>query len=100
NPPIDAVIQYYLKQPVTNPMLRISDAAGARVRDIAIPVARNQAGIQTVCWDMRVDPIGGTDNAGAGGGGGRGGGAGGGAPGAALGSPVPGLPMPLPVSGY
>src|SRR6185503_6522081 len=44
NPPIDAMIQYYLKQPVTNPMLRITDAAGARVRDIAIPAARNQAG--------------------------------------------------------
>jgi len=98
NPPIDAVIQFYLKAPVTNPMLRISDAAGARVREIAIPAARNQAGIQTVCWDMRVDPISATDNAGAGagGGGGRGGAAGAG-PGAA---PVPGLPTPLPVSGY
>jgi photosystem II stability/assembly factor-like uncharacterized protein len=99
NPPTDAVIQYYLKQPVTNPTLRISDAAGARVRDIAIPAARNQAGIHTVCWDMRVDPISAAGNAGAGRGGGGGGGGGGGAA-PAPGSVVPGLPTPLPVSGY
>ncbi|HKS05683.1 MAG TPA: hypothetical protein VJR92_05170, partial [Gemmatimonadaceae bacterium] len=78
NPPIDAVIQFYIKQPVTNPSLRITDATGARVRDIPIPASRNAPGIQTVCWDMRVEPIGAAgaapDAGGRGGGGGGGGG--------------------------
>ena len=57
NPPTEAVIQYYLKRPVAGLSLRISDASGAKVRDLAIPGNRNQTGIQTVCWDLRVQPI-------------------------------------------
>jgi photosystem II stability/assembly factor-like uncharacterized protein len=80
NKPTDAVISYYLKAPLANAMLRITDSAGRKVREIAIPAARNAAGIQMVCWDQRTDPITGGPNPGAGAPGGRGGrgGAGGG----------------------
>ena len=112
NPPTDAVIQFHLKRPVTNLALRITDAAGRTIRDLAVPANRNVAGIQTVCWDQRVDPIpaiGGPGAAPAGGrgagpgggaGGGRGGGPGGagGAPGAGRGGPP--VPTPLPPVGY
>ncbi len=56
NPPTDAVIQFHLKKPVGALSLKITDALGKDVRTIAIPAARNVAGIQSVCWDMRVDP--------------------------------------------
>lgn len=94
NPPADAVIQFHLKKPVNSLALRITDAAGATIRTIDIPANRNVAGIQAVCWDMRVDPVptvtaGGAPPApgrGGGGGGGRGGGGG---------SAVPGIPVPV-----
>ncbi len=87
NPPTQAVIQMYFKKPLTDVKLRITDALGKQVRDLPIPANRLQAGIQSVCWDMRVDPIvaGGAAAApGAGpGGGGPGGAAGAGAAGGA-----------------
>jgi hypothetical protein len=92
NPPLDGVIQFHLKRPVSDLALRISDASGKNVRDVPVPASRNQAGIQTVCWDLRVAPIP-ADAPAAGGRGGRGGG-GGGAP------PVPGVPHPEPMAGY
>ena len=57
NPPIDAIIQFYLRRPVGELRLKITDLAGKEIRDLAIPANRNQAGIQTVCWDMRVQPL-------------------------------------------
>jgi hypothetical protein len=57
NPPNDAVISYHLARPAGSLALRITDAAGRQVRELAIPANRNQAGIQTVCWDMRVNPV-------------------------------------------
>lgn len=98
NPPADAVIQFHLKRPVNSLALRITDASGATIRSIDIPANRNAAGIQAVCWDMRVDPVPAIES-GAGaaagaaaaalaarGGGGRGGrGAG----------PIPGIPVPV-----
>ncbi len=100
NPPTETVLQLHLKKAVTNPMLRISDANGAVVRELAVPAAKNVAGIQTVCWDQRVEPI--RDAAPAGGApaggppaGGPGGGFGGGGRG-----PIAGLPTPLPTIGY
>jgi hypothetical protein len=57
NPPTEAVMQLHFKKPVANPMLRISDARGALVRELPIPATKNVAGIQTVCWDQRVEPI-------------------------------------------
>ena len=37
--------------------MKIADATGREIRDLAVPANRNQAGIQTVCWDMRLQPI-------------------------------------------
>ncbi len=96
NPPTESVIQFHLKSALTNPMLRFTDAGGAVVRELTVPANRNQAGIQTMCWDQRVAPI--TAIAGpAGGGPGGGGGGQGGAGGVRT---VPGIPEPLPPVGY
>jgi len=95
NPPTETVLQFHLKAPATKPTLRISDAKGALVRELAVPDARNQAGLQTVCWDQRVTPIGGTGPAAPQGG--RGAGGFGGAGGA---RPIAGLPVQLPEVGY
>ena len=103
NPPNDAVIQYFLKQPATDLKLRISDAAGKTVRELAVPAGKSQSGIQTMCWDMRGEPIAaGTDSAAAAGGGGRGGNAGGGGGRGGRGGAqaVPGVPQPVPSAGY
>ena len=98
NPPTEAVINYHLKRPANDLKVRISDASGRSVREITVPANRRQAGIQTVCWDQRVEPIAADSAAvaalaGRGGGGGFGG-RGGGAP------AVPGVPVPLPSAGY
>ncbi len=97
NPPTETVLQLHLKKAVTNPMLRISDASGAVVRELPVPAAKNVAGIQTVCWDQRVEPIGDAPPVGGApagrapaGGGGFGGARG----------PIPGMPTPLPTVGY
>jgi len=96
NPPADAIIQFHLKQPVGSLALRITDAAGAQVRNIEIPANRNVAGIQTVCWDMRVDPVPAVDGSGPAALAGRAGGlAGGGRAGGRGASPVPGIPVPV-----
>ncbi len=97
NPPLDAVISFNLKKNIPGLGLRITDASGRTIRGLSIPASRNQAGIQTVCWDQRVEPIMG-DTTGAGGGGGGGGGGRGGRGGAA--PAVPGIPVPLPTAGY
>ena len=116
NPPADAVIQFHLKKPVTDLRFKITDATGREIRELAVPANRNQAGIQTVCWDMRLQPIApaagpaaaAADRAaahrrGRGGGGGGGGGrqaeaAGAGGPGGPGGG-ITGIPTPLPESG-
>jgi hypothetical protein len=100
NPPNDAVLQYLVKKQLPDLKLRVSDASGKVVREIAVPDAKNQPGIQTICWDMRGEgitaPVG--DSAAAGGGrGGRGGGGGGGGAGGGRGAQaVPGVPGPVP----
>jgi hypothetical protein len=58
NPPADAVIQFALKKAVTDPKIKITDATGREVRELTIPANKNAAGIQTICWDMRVAPLG------------------------------------------
>ncbi len=102
NPPADAIIQFHLKKPVGVLALKITDTAGRYIRDLAVPANRNQPGIQTVCWDMRVDPVpavegGAAGAAGAGFPGGRGGG--GRLGGGGRGSAVPGVPQLLPPAG-
>ena len=105
NPPTETVLQLHLKKAVINPMLRISDASGAVVRELAVPAAKNVAGIQTVCWDQRVEPIresapvGGAPVGGPPGGGPPGGGGPGGFGGGGRG-PIPGMPVSLPTIGY
>jgi photosystem II stability/assembly factor-like uncharacterized protein len=101
NPPTDAVIQFHMKKPVGALSLKITDAAGKDIRTLEIPASRNEAGIQSVCWDMRVDPTPSivTGPAGGGGGGARGGQAGRGGQGGRGGGAVPGVPSPQPASG-
>ncbi len=114
NPPTDVVLQMRLAKPATTPSIRISDAAGKVVRELTVADANNVAGIQTVCWDQRVEPIPAIQSAaGRGGRGGAPGGAGVAGPGGAAGAgpggagpggvsarPIPGLPVPLPPVGY
>ena len=59
NPPQAAVITWLLKKPAGEVALRITDAAGRRVREISGPVLANanKAGIQSACWDLRVQPV-------------------------------------------
>ncbi len=100
NPPADAVIQFHLKKAVMDPRIRITDATGREVRELVIPSNRNAAGIQTICWDMRVAPLsgGGAAPGGFPGGGGQGRG---GAPGGGQGGPtgLAGVPVPQPRPG-
>ena len=101
NPPTEAVMQLHFKAPVKNPMLRVLDGGGALVRELAVPAAKNVAGIQTVCWDQRVTPVPELNTAAPGGG--RGGaGAGAGGPGGfgAARTVIPGYPQQLPEVGY
>ncbi|MGH9474257.1 MAG: WD40/YVTN/BNR-like repeat-containing protein, partial [Terriglobales bacterium] len=74
NPPKEAVIQYDLTAATENASLTITDAVGQRLRTLALTGARLHAGIQTACWDFRVEPLPATAAAAAGRGGrGRGG---------------------------
>jgi hypothetical protein len=108
NPPADAVIQFHLKKPVGSLALRISDSTGRQIRELEVPANRNQAGIQTVCWDMRVEPLPEVQQAPQAGGGRQGGGQGrgggqaarGGGGGRGPGGGLTGIPSPLPESGY
>jgi photosystem II stability/assembly factor-like uncharacterized protein len=99
NPPAEAVLPFLLKRPVTKLALQINDASGKMVRMLPVPANRNQVGIQTVCWDFRVEPIPAGPNAGAAPGRGGGGGGGGGRGGAEA-TNIPGVPTPLPAPGY
>jgi photosystem II stability/assembly factor-like uncharacterized protein len=58
NPPPAAVISWLNKKPVGDLKLRVVDGAGREVREISGPVlaASKKAGIQTACWDLRVQP--------------------------------------------
>jgi photosystem II stability/assembly factor-like uncharacterized protein len=59
NPPQAAIISWYQKQPVTGLQLKITDSAGRQVREIsgATLASVNRAGIQSACWDLRVQPV-------------------------------------------
>ena len=58
NPPQAAVITWLLKRDVGEVKLRVTDGTGREVRDISGQVLANvnKAGIQTACWDLRVQP--------------------------------------------
>ena len=92
------MIQYFLKSAAKEVKLKITDSLGKDVRTLTVAPARLAAGIQTTCWDMRVEPIAapGGAGAGAGAGGGRGGGGGGGGGRGGGG----GMAAPQPEAGY
>jgi hypothetical protein len=107
NPPTDAVIQYHLRRQVNDLVLRIADANNRQVRELQAPQNRREPGIQTLCWDQRIEPIANPDlgeppaGAGRGAQAGRGGGGGGrGGRGGGGGAGIPGVPTAMPSSGY
>jgi photosystem II stability/assembly factor-like uncharacterized protein len=83
NPPQAAVVTWFMKRPATEVKLKIADATGREVREISGPVlaSTSKQGLQSACWDLRVQPapavagtgFGGRQGGGGGGGGGRGG---------------------------
>ncbi|MGE5244682.1 MAG: WD40/YVTN/BNR-like repeat-containing protein [Betaproteobacteria bacterium] len=58
NPPEAAVISWYRKGSGGDVKLEISDATGHQIREIAgkVLARSNTPGIQSACWDLRVDP--------------------------------------------
>jgi photosystem II stability/assembly factor-like uncharacterized protein len=102
NPSFDALISYQVNRPLTDAKLRITDASGKTVRDVEIAARSMQPGVQTVCWDMRMEPLSGDSAAADAGRGGRGGGGGGGGRGrgGAASPAVPGVPVPPNAAGY
>jgi len=57
NPPQSALLSYFVKNKPNDVKLKITDAAGREVREIAIPANVSKAGINSACWDLRVQPI-------------------------------------------
>jgi hypothetical protein len=59
NPPQAAVLSWINKKQVGDVKLRVTDAAGRELREISGQVLANsnKPGIQTACWDLRVQPI-------------------------------------------
>jgi photosystem II stability/assembly factor-like uncharacterized protein len=59
NPPAAAVVSWLNKKPLGDVKLKISDAAGREVREIsgAVLASSNKGGVQTACWDLRVQPV-------------------------------------------
>jgi photosystem II stability/assembly factor-like uncharacterized protein len=91
NPPQSAVLSYFVKNKPDDVKLRISDAGGREVREISVPANSVKPGINSACWDLRVQPIPPAPNAqgGQGARGGRAAQAGQGAQGAAAAQPDP-----------
>jgi hypothetical protein len=58
NPPPGAVITWYAKRDVKEVALRITDAGGRQVREISgtVLAGATKAGMQSACWDLRVQP--------------------------------------------
>jgi photosystem II stability/assembly factor-like uncharacterized protein len=58
NPPQAAVLTWYLKKQANEVTIRVTDAAGREVREISGPVLANSTkpGLQSACWDLRVEP--------------------------------------------
>src|SRR5262245_15117580 len=58
NPPQMAILSWLNKKDVGEVKLRITDAAGREVREISGAVLndRKKAGVQSACWDLRVQP--------------------------------------------
>ncbi len=98
NPSFDALINYQVNKALPDLKFRITDGGGKLVRELTAVSRQMQPGIQTICWDMRVEPLAG-DEAAAAGGRGAGGGRGGRGAGAAA-PAVPGVPVSPNPAGY
>ena len=99
NPPAAAIISWFNKKAVGEVKLKITDVAGREIREISGTVLANsnKPGIQSACWDLRVQPAPAPPPAadGRGGRGGRGRGAAGDQPeGPSTGSAQPASPAP------
>ncbi len=99
NPSYDALINYQVNRALPDAKFRITDGSGKVVRELTATSRQLQPGIQTICWDFRLEPLAGDDAAGAAGRAGGGGGGGGRGRGAAA-SAVPGVPVPPNTAGY
>ncbi len=99
NPSFDALIQYQVNKPLDSLKFRITDGSGRRVRDLTAVTRQSQPGIQTMCWDLRVEPLEG-DEAGVAAAGGRGAGGGGRGGRGNVAPAVPGVPVPPNGAGY
>jgi hypothetical protein len=80
NPPQAAMLSYFVKNKPNDVKLKITEPTGRELREITIPPTAVKAGINSACWDLRVQPVpnppglgGGQPGRGAGGGGGGGG---------------------------
>src|SRR5205823_7806661 len=58
NPPPAAIISWVMKRPSNDVKLKIADGTGREVRVISGQVLANSGkpGIQSACWDLRVNP--------------------------------------------
>ena len=58
NPPQAAIISWHQKKPVGTLQLKVTDSGGREVREISgnVLTSVNRAGIQSACWDLRVQP--------------------------------------------
>lgn len=56
NPPQSAMLSYFLKNKPNEVKLKVTDAVGHELREIAIPANQTKAGISSACWDLRVQP--------------------------------------------
>jgi len=59
NPPSGVAITYWLKSAVKDVKLIVRDASGSQVREIAgdATKGKGEAGLNTVVWDLRVQPL-------------------------------------------
>ncbi len=59
NPDVGAAITYYLKSPAKNLAITVKDAAGNVVREFSGDKVKDKtaAGINTLVWDLRVEPL-------------------------------------------
>jgi photosystem II stability/assembly factor-like uncharacterized protein len=59
NPPVAALISWLNRKPVGEVKLRITNQAGREIREISgsVLAKSTQAGIQSACWDLRVQPL-------------------------------------------
>src|SRR5262245_5633545 len=59
NPDPGAAINYYLKSPAKSHSLVVKDSAGSVVREIFADIikGKTEAGVDTINWDLRVEPL-------------------------------------------